>query len=166
MNKVKSICYCGIGVALYFVLSMTMKIPLIAHISLDLGYLVFALYCYKFKNVHGAIVGGFGCMLISIINYGMFPIGWIVGNIFIGLACALFYRREGKYRDIVNIVVTIVAVTIGILGIKTAIECAMFDIPVLVKLPKNGIATLVDAITMSIGVVLSSRIGNRIKVEG
>lgn len=53
----KKISITALGIALYVVLSMTVKIPLIAHISLDLGYIVFAFYCYHFGTVSGMIVG-------------------------------------------------------------------------------------------------------------
>ena len=47
-NKIKMIAYYGLGIALYVVLGMAMKVPLIGHIGLDLGYVAFGCYLYLF----------------------------------------------------------------------------------------------------------------------
>ena len=50
MNRTKKITYLGMGIALYVVLSMTVKIPLINQIKTDFGYLAFGaflnLFCF------------------------------------------------------------------------------------------------------------------------
>ena len=51
MNRTKKITYLGMGIALYVVLSMTVKIPLINQIKTDFGYLAFGaflnLFCFS-----------------------------------------------------------------------------------------------------------------------
>ena len=47
----------------------------------------------------------------------------------------------------------IVAVAIGMLVVKTAIECPLYGIPLAVKLPKNAVAFGVDAAVMILGIV-------------
>lgn len=165
----KKICITSIGIALYVALSMTVKIPIIGHIALDLGYVVLGVYCFCFGGVSGAIVGGCGCVIVSLITSGLFPPGWFVGNIFIGAVCGKLYERD--QRDSVlaflggyfNFMVTILAVLIGIGVIKTAIECLLFSIPWMVKIEKNGIAALVDIIVMMIGVLLAPRISKKVR---
>lgn len=152
MTNTKKITFTAIGIALYVVLSMSMKIPLIAHISLDLGYVAFALYCYHFGAISGMIVGGVGCVLISLITTGWFPPGWFLGNLVIGLICGRLYKHNAT---ISNIIITIIAVAIGILGIKTVIECKLYGIPYAVKIPKNAIAFITDAIVMSAGTLFA-----------
>ena len=152
---VKKMTYTAIGIALYVALSMVLKIPVIGHIGLDLGYIVLAVYCMKFGAVSGAIVGACGCTLISLIMSGWFPPGWFVGNLVIGLICGKFYKKENK---IYNIVLTMFAVILGILMIKTVIECYMFSIPFMVKIPKNAIAAVMDMFVMWIGLFVSDKI--------
>ena len=152
---VKKMTYTAIGIALYVALSMVLKIPVIGHIGLDLGYIVLAVYCMKFGAVSGAIVGACGGTLVSLIMSGWFPPGWFVCNLVIGLICGKFYEKKNKIR---NIVVTGIAVLIGILVIKTVIECYMFSIPFMVKIPKNTIAAVMDMFVMWIGLFVSDKI--------
>lgn len=152
----KKITFTAVGIALYVVLSMIMKIPLISHISLDLGYLVFAIYCYHFGAWMGAIVGGFGCVLISLLTTGWFPIGWFVGNLVIGLICGLGYHHSTEKKHIIyDMILTIAAVSLGVFCIKTIIECALYGIPLVVKMPKNAIAFATDAAVMCCGRLLA-----------
>lgn len=156
--KIKTITLTAMGIALYIVMSLTIKIPLVGNISVDLGYIALAIYCYHFGPIIGAIVGASGCALMSTLVYGMFPPGWFVGNALIGVACGLFYFRNGRKRLCKNIILTFIAVFVGVGIIKTAIECIMFGIPVLVKFPKNCVAFLTDAIVMSIGVAIAPKV--------
>jgi cation transport ATPase len=52
-------------------------------------------------------------------------------------------------------VIAIAAVFLGVAVCKTGIECVLYDIPLLVKFPKNAIAFVADAIPMVIGYVLA-----------
>lgn len=83
-KKLKFICATAFGIALYVAVSMLIKIPVIGHISLDLGYIVLAVYCYIMGPASGAIVGGIGCTFVSLLASGWFPAGWLLGNAFIG----------------------------------------------------------------------------------
>lgn len=154
--KTRRIAITSIGIALYVVLSMMAKIPVIAHISLDLGYIVFAMYCYYMGASAAMIVGGAGCVLVSLLTTGWFPPGWLVGNLIIGLFCGILYQRETSATAwVINIIDTIVAVTIGIFCAKTIIECKLYNIPYVVKLPKNAIACVMDTAVMICGLLLA-----------
>ena len=158
MNTTKKIALTGIGIALYVVLSMTAKIPLIGHISLDLGYIALAVYCYHLGIIPGMVVGGAGCVIISMLTTGWFPVGWLVGNLIIAAACGALYRHDGSNMSTAyNVVVSILAVAVGILVAKTAIECKLYGVPLAVKIPKNAVAFAVDAVVMSIGCVFAQR---------
>lgn len=157
MTGVKKVSICGIGIALYVALSMMVKIPLVGHASLDLGYIVLAVYCYHFGSVSGAVVGGVGCMLVSMLTTGWFPPGWITGNIFIGLVVGMV----GKKRDISpekRVGIVILSVFIGIFVIKTVIECCLYSIPFAVKLPKSAVVFFTDAVVMSVGTLLAPKL--------
>ena len=158
MNTTRKVAYTGMGIALYVVLSMVAKIPVIAHISLDLGYIAFAIALYHMGALYGTIVGAAGCVIISLLTTGWFPPGWFVGNIAIGLICGLgFGRQRWKSAIVRDIIICVIAVAIGILGLKTIIECILYGIPLAVKIPKNAVAFVMDAIVMSAGVVLAAR---------
>ena len=98
----KKVAIIGLGIALYVAISMLLKIPIgIGHLALDLGYIVLAVYCYLYGATIGAIVGACGCTLVSLLASGMFPLGWLLGNAFIGCACgrALSQQLEDLLRQ-------------------------------------------------------------------
>lgn len=154
--KTKSICLMGLGIALYVVLSMTFKMPLISHIQTDLGYIVFGVYCVLF-GWQGFIVGALGCMLESLIFNGWFPTGWIIGQIVIGVICGIAYKKFNS--NAFKIVITVIAILIGIAGIKTLVECKLYSIPFAVKVIKNLFAAAADMPPMIIGLF----VGNYLK---
>ena len=47
---------------------------------------------------------------------------------------------------------------LGLLGAKTLIECSLYSIPFLVKIPKNAVAFGVDAAVMTFGIFLYKRL--------
>lgn len=157
MNEIKRISLCGLGIALYVAISMTIKIPLVGHASLDLGYIVFAVYCYYFGSAIGATVGGVGCMLVSLLTSGWFPPGWIAGNILIGLIVGTVGYRK-NISAIKRVCIVVFAVFLGIFCVKTAIECAIYSIPLAVKIPKSAVVFVTDAIVMSIGIWVAPKI--------
>lgn len=161
MNKTtRYICTVSLGIALYVVLSSFIKIPIIGHIGLDLGYIALAVYAYHFGCIPAMIVGSFGCTIVSVLFYGWFPPGWLVGNLFVGAVCGGLYQHGtcGYDKIFRNYVITVAAVFIGIAVIKTLIECVMFGIPMAVKFPKNIVAASIDAITMWVGLLVAPKI--------
>lgn len=153
----KKIATAGIGIALYVAISMLLKIPLgVGHIMLDLGYIVFAIYCYIHGSIIGAIVGTGGCILVSLLSTGYFPIGWALGNAFIGVVCGRVVDRPLWAR----VVIAVIAVLIGVAGIKTIVESAIWSMPILVKLAKNLVAASADAAVMAIGTYLAPKVKN------
>lgn len=143
----------SLGIALYAGLSLSLHIPLfVGHLALDVGYMVLAMYALMMGAIPAAIVGGAGCVIVSLISSGWFPMGWLLGNIFIGLVCGWFYTTfDEPGSKTANVIITIIAVFGGIAIIKTGVECIIFDIPFLVKFAKNMTTFLCDAAVMSIG---------------
>ena len=154
MNRTKKITYLGMGIALYVVLSMTVKIPLINQIKTDFGYLAFGAFVNLF-GVEGTIVGVLGCIIANSFVGSAFPPGWVLGQIFIGVFCGLLLKKTDKMW--LKSVITVVAVFIGIGVIKTAVEVWLFQIPFKVKVIRNLIAFVADAIPMVIGVIISDK---------
>lgn len=157
MEKIRKVSLCGLGIALYVAISMTVKIPLVGHAALDLGYIVLAVYCYHFGPVSGAVVGGVGCMFVSLLTSGWFPPGWIVGNVLIG-AIVGTARKEKNVPAWRRIAIVVFAVFLGIFCTKTAIECVLYSIPLAVKAPKSAVVFAVDAVTMIIGTLIAPKI--------
>lgn len=163
LDKTEMICYLAMGVALYIALSMTVKIPLIGHIQTDLGYIAFGVLCVLF-GWKGFIVGTVGCLVESFILSGWFPAGWLIGQIFIGITCGICYKLCDKrinnkcIKYIICIGITAVSIAIGIIGIKTAIECWLYKIPLVVKVTKNSIAALADFIPMVLGYIIGQQL--------
>lgn len=159
MSNIKKITLTAVGIALYVVVSMFLKVPMIGHIALDLGYIVLAFYCMMFSPFSAGVVGAGGAFLVSLIASGWIAFGWPLGNLLIGAVCAYFYKPD---RPIKNVIVTVLSVFVGVLVIKTAIECPLYGIPILVKIPKNLVASIADCIVMSVGALIAGKCYNRL----
>lgn len=162
-NGVRTVCLLGLGIALYVAVSMTAKIPVIGHASLDLGYIVFAVYCYYFGSIVGAVVGGVGCLFVSLLTSGWVPPGWIVGNVLIGLWVG-HYGIKNNTSTIKRVLIIVSATFLGIFVAKTFIECALYSIPLAVKVPKSLVVWIMDAAVMSIGTWIAPKIPVRYQV--
>lgn len=149
--KTKKIITLAMLTALYVALSALMKIPFIGNISLDLGYIAFVVALMSFKYA-GIAVGVLGCALESLLfsAYG-FSISWAVGNLVVGLFFAWFISKS-DYNQFRYMFGALVACVLGILLVKTGIECRLYNIPTAIKVPKNLVACLVDTITMWLGI--------------
>lgn len=150
--KTKKICYFALGIALWVVFAAILKMTLIGHIQTDLAYIVFGVYCVFF-GWQAAIVGFVGCMLESIIFSGWFPLGWMLGNAFIGFTVGYILKKY-NVNKIAAIFVVAISVFLGIGIIKTVVEWAMYRMPFSVKFAKDMVATVVDLIPMYFGVIL------------
>ena len=157
----KKLCGLAVLTALYCVLGAMVKIPIIGAISLDLGYIAFAIALRKY-HVWGMVVGMAGCAFESIMftPYG-FSISWFVANAIIGLGCGITYHLVDTHLPtdkLVRAVTTILFVLIGVMIVKTYIECNLYGIPFEVKVVKNAVASALDSTTMLIGLFIYNRI--------
>lgn len=159
-NKSKRITYLGMGVALYVVLSYTVKIPLINQIRTDFGYLVFGVFLCLY-GVEGTIVGVLGCIISNMLYSGTFPIGWALGQLFIGLCCGILFKRTDKTP--IRLLIACLSVLIGIGVIKTLVESFLFNLPLAAKFVRGLVASIADAIPFAAGIVLSKKIEKSIK---
>ena len=160
MSKTRKLCYLALGIALYVAMSASVKIPLVGHIQTDLVYIVFGAYCVLF-GWQAVVVGVVGCLIESLIFSGWVPIGWMAGQIFIGLVCGLWYKytenKVNSFKITTRIIVTVLAMFIGIGEIKTLIEVSLYSIPFGVKFAKNCIAFVADTIPMIIGMLIAEK---------
>ena len=160
LSVTKKICYIAVLSALYVVLSAFLKINLIGNIQIDLGYLVFAVALCEF-GIWGAPVGIIGCALESMLfsAYG-FSVSWLVANAIIGIGCGLCFIKVKK--DIWRVLLIVGFAALGLLCAKTVIECNLYSIPYLVKIPKNAVAFGVDSAVMIGGYVFYKKVRDRI----
>lgn len=165
MTATKKICQIAALTALYVVLSAFLKINIIGNIQIDLGYIAFAVALCEF-GVSGAIVGIAGCAIESILfsAYG-FSISWVAANAVIGIGCGLWFGLF-KRHVIPRIVSVVLFSAIGLLGLKTVIECYLYSIPFAVKIPKNAVAFAVDAAVMIVGIFFHELLRKRMGSEG
>lgn len=161
MNSNKTITYLGMGIALYVVLSYTVKIPLINQIRTDFGYLVFGVFLCIY-GVEGTIVGVLGCIISNLLYSGTFPIGWAMGQLFIGLVCGSLFKKTENTA--LRVLIACVAVFIGIGVIKTLVESLLFNLPLAAKFIRGLVASVADAIPFVAGIILSKKVQKALKI--
>lgn len=164
--NIKKVSLIGILSALYVVCSLTLKIPMgVGAIALDMGYLVLTFAAFAVGG-YAAIVGGIGALVESALfsPYGI-SWGWVVMNIIIGLICGLIFKsiKLNKARSYVGAGIVIVGAVLAGITAKTVIECTLYSIPYLVKLPKSAVAFAIDTIVMLIGLPITSKALKAIK---
>ena len=150
--KTRSITFLGLGVALFVVLSMCLRVPVFENYYLCLGYTVMTAYIWNFAWYEGAIVGFLGAILYCIIGalgFNGMP-GWALGNVVIGLilgmAIKVIRRLESKPLQIVLIAISaIVATFIGIGIVKSLVDSFIVGQPFLVRVAKNATSFISDA---------------------
>ena len=158
MNKtIKRTTYIGVGIALYFILSMALNIPLVGHMRLDCGYIVYAVYLTLF-GYYGIPVGLFGCFLKGYICDGWIPFTWMVGQIVIGVICAYVFGRTDK--KILRIIAVILSVFLGIAVISSGLSAIIFHLPIGLKIFKGSIGAAADSLAMIIGLYIADRYKN------
>ncbi len=154
-SKTRLITYMGLGTAIYVVLSFTVKIPLLAHIRTEPGYIAFGIFLCLF-GYPATAVGVLGCIIANLLYSGTFPIGWAMGQLFIGLFCSFFFSRVKNIYA--RLALGTAAVFIGIAGIKTVVESLLFDLPLGVKLTRGLVAAAADTVPFLVGILISGRI--------
>lgn len=152
----KKICITAMGAALFVVLSLCLQVPVFENYYLCLGYIVMGVFCYYFGPVSGITVGTLGVCLYCLLISGLRGLpGWAIGNIVIGLlvglACKLTINIKSKLiRQIILITTVIIATTIGILGLKSIVECLLYAQPFVLRVVKNMTAFIADIVVLGI----------------
>lgn len=150
--KTKDILFLAVGIALFVVLSMCLRVPVFENYYLCLGYIVMTVYIYCFKWYEGAIIGFFGVILYCIIGglgFNGLP-GWALGNVVIGLIVGLALKPIKKIRSktlqiIVLAIVATIATFLGIEIIKSVVDSFVVSQPIPVRMTKNFTSFISDA---------------------
>ena len=154
-EKIKTMTLVAILTALAIVLSTWVKVPLISDIKLDLSYIVLTVAVLRTGLLGGIFVGGVSAFLGSLLfsAYGLSP-SWILANIVTAIILWAFVKLA-KGKTWVIAIGVVVAAAVGMLGVKTFVECTLYDIPLLVKIPKNAVAFAADAAVMELGLFVN-----------
>ena len=163
----KTMTYTAIMIALYFVLSALFRIPVAGHISIDLGYIVLMVAAVCLGAVPAMLVGSLGALLESMVlaQRGI-SVGWVLMNAIIGYVCGLILSKSAdKSRRVfifTAIIVVIVSVFLGVV-VKTLIDCAIYNLTIVVKIPTGIVAGLLDSfIMLAVGLPLSLQLRGKI----
>ena len=156
MTNLKKLTLTAMLTALAIVFGMWFKIPLISDIKLDLSYIVITIAIIYLDIQYAMFVAGMSAFLGSLLfsAYGI-SYSWILANLAIVMVAAPFKKRNTW----VFAGALILAGAIGMLGVKTAVECVLYNIPVGVKLIKNFVAFISDTIGLLIGLLVYKVIG-------
>ena len=171
------ICLIGVLIALGIVLSAMLPIKVIGDIKIDLSYIVIVVICYLF----GGIIGGLSAALIALLesmifsSYGI-SISWICANLVIGLGSGLVMQfgkaNKTGWKIAMDLSAIILSCAVGLLLLKTVIECKLYSIPWEVKIVKNAVAFGMDTACMVIGylfflpkILAKSKVENKLLKE-
>ena len=148
-TSTQHICVTAVGTALFVVFSLCLQVPVFENYYLCLGYVAMAVYCYSFGAVSGTIVVLY-CLVISGLR-GL-P-GWALGNVVIGIALGLTFKRTKTLKSTalkagINAAAIILSVTIGILVVKSVTESNLYLQPFVVRVGKNFTAWVADLVVL------------------
>lgn len=170
MKKTKQIAVTAIFTALYYVLSVMLKIPIAGHITLDLGYIALTVGAVYLGALPAMLIGSLGALLESatLSSRGVSP-GWILMNAIVGLACGFVLHRTAdgdRKRFWICAVLTVVLSMFAGVVVKTLVDCAMYDLAIAAKIPSSAAAWIADsAVMLALGLPLSIALKGRIKLK-
>ena len=161
-KKIRWICRNAIGTALFVALSMCLQVPVFENFYVCLGYVVMTVYLYLFGSVSGTIVGVLGTAIYCFLINGLRGMpGWLLANVVIGVIVGVtlqlckqkvFKRPLAKWCTV--IIITILAVALGIFGVKSLTECFLYAQPMLVRMATNAPAFITDVIVILFSIPL------------
>lgn len=170
MKNTKRIALIAIFIALYFVLSVLLKIPVVGHISLDLGYIALTVGAVYLGGVPAMLIGSIGALLESaLMSQRGASLGWILMNGIVGLSCGCVMHKyaDGSRKKFVisSCIVVILSMLVGVL-VKTLVDCFMYDIALIAKIPSSTTAWLLDsAVMLIVGLPLSIALKKRLSLR-
>ena len=127
-NSLKNITVTGMGIALFVVLSMCLRVPVFENYYICLGYVAMTVYCYIVGITSGTIVGTIGVFLYCVLTNGLRGMpGWMAGNLVLGIIMGLCFKLTKKLKKtLVEFIISAIIITLGtaiaILLVKSGIE--------------------------------------------
>ena len=151
---VKKLCLVAMGIALYVVLSLCLQVPVFENYYLCLGYVSMMVFCYYFGAASGSVVGVLGVVIYCVLTNGLRGLpGWAAGNLVIGVAvgtvCTLTKHMENiVLRNLLVAAAIVGSTAVGILGVKSTVEVALYAQPMLARVAKNLYAFVADIVIL------------------
>lgn len=155
----------ALGVALFVVFGLALQVPVYQNYYVSLGYFVMAAWLYCFGIIDGTIVGTAGVVLYCVITGGMRGMpGWTLGNLVIGLLLGVVFKMSKSirtanekpysklYATCVELIMAMLAPSLGILVVKSFTEVVLYSQPMAVRMATNTPATIADIITLVLAV--------------
>ena len=167
--KTRDITFIAVGIALFVALSMCLRVPVFENYYLCLGYIVMTVYIWCFKWYEGAVIGFFGVILYCVVISGLRGMpGWALGNIVIGAALGLCFKRTKPMKNrtlasAVEIAVIAASVALGILVVKSETESLLYTQPFLVRAAKNSYAFAADVFMLIVSLPICSILDRQAK---
>lgn len=155
LTTTKNISINGIGIALFVALSMCLRVPVFENYYLCLGYIVMAVYLYSVGTVSGTLVGTLGVVLYCLLINGLRGMpGWALGNIVISIILGYVFKYGKKIKNellktILFMTSIVIATAIGILGVKSGVECLLYSQPFIVRTASNIYAFIADIVVLA-----------------
>ena len=160
----KKICLTAIGTALFVALSLCLQVPVFENYYLCLGYVVMMVFCYYFGPFSSLMVGVLGVVLYCLLISGLRGMpGWAAGNAVIaltlGLTCKLTSGMKTVWmRYFLVFTAVIISTVVGILGVKSLVEMALYSQPFLLRAAKNIYAFIADVVVMTVSLPLCEKL--------
>ena len=163
MRSTKQICMNAMGIALFAALTMCLQVPVFENYYLCLGYVVMAVYCYSFGPLPGAVVGSLGVVNYCLLTCGLRGMpGWALGNLVIGLILGAVFSATRKAGGVLpraaELFAVAAATAIGILIVKSGVECLLYAQPMLFRMMKNGYAFVADVVLLAVSLPVCVRL--------
>jgi uncharacterized membrane protein len=159
-HAIRQITLGGIGTALFVVLALCLQVPVFENYYLCLGYVVMAVYCYSIGIINGTVIGALGVVAYCFLINGLRGMpGWAIGNIAIGLISGSVFRLSRNFENkwlkrVTCLGAAIVGTAVGILGMKSMVECFLYTQPFFVRVAKNIYAFIADIVVLMISLPL------------
>jgi len=172
MKKIalKKLTINALGIALFVVLSLCLRVPVFENYYLCLGYVVMTVYCYCVGISSGTLVGTMGVVLYCVLISGLRGMpGWAIGNLILGIVIGLNFKIVKKLKrpwleDVISIAVIIVATAIAILLVKSMVENWLYYEPFLLRVSKNMYAFIADVVVIVISIPICRLLEPKLKL--
>lgn len=169
LTTTKQISINGIGIALFVTLAMCLRVPVFENYYLCLGYVVMAVYCYSIGTLQGTLISTLGVMLYCLLINGLRGMpGWAIGNIAMGIIVGLGFGLSKKVKNqflsyIICILAIVIGTAVGILGIKSCVECVLYAQPFFLRTANNIYAFVADVVVLIASLPICKILDNKIK---
>ena len=166
---IRKICFTGMGTALFVVLTLCLQVPVFENYYLCLGYIAMEVFCCSIGTASGTFVGTVGVILYCLLTGGLRGMpGWAAGNIVIGIALGLLFKRT-RDREMtfsvaaISVLVILAATAAGILGVKSLVEHLLYAQPFPVRVLKNVYGFAADAFVLIAALPVCRIIDRRVR---